>query len=257
MALALSLSIVMPALNEENNIAEAVTVSFKACDTKGITDREIIVINDGSTDKTLQIVQDLQKKHADLRVISHDTPQGIGKSFWHGAHEATKNIVVMFPGDNEHDALDALSFLDLLDRVDIVVPFIHNQEVRAKSRRVLSFLFRQIINLSFGINLNYTNGTVFYRRSLFKDIDTLSTGFFYQAELLIRLIRRGYLFAEVPNVLSVRRSGKSKALSLRSLRAVMGSYLGLLYKLYLKRDEKASKPEPLQPDSISAQKKQT
>ncbi|MDY0084177.1 MAG: hypothetical protein RBR74_13415, partial [Ignavibacteriaceae bacterium] len=69
-------------------------------------------------------------------------------------------------------------------------------------------LYRFIINLSFGTNVNYTNGTVFYHRSILKGYNLESYGFFYQANIVIKLIRQGYLYAEVPNFLSVRASGK-------------------------------------------------
>jgi len=98
-----------------------------------------------------------------------------------------------------------------------IIPFIFNAEVRSKGRRLLSSIYRFVINTSFGLNLNYTNGTVIYRRSVLNTVKLNSFGFFYQAELLIKLIRNGYLYAEVPCSLSTRAVGSSKATTFFSL----------------------------------------
>ena len=250
-----SLSIIMPALNEEKNIILAVDLSFKAAEKYAIK-AEIIVINDGSTDKTGILLEKYrsENKKRKLKIIKHEKPMGIGYSFMDGVRNASNEIVVMFPGDNENDAESALECFQMLNHVDILVPFIHNDEVRNRFRRLLSSLYRFIINMSFGINLNYTNGTVFYRRSIFEDIELQTTGFFYQAELLIKLIRRGYLFAEVPNFLSVRSSGKTKAVSLKSFINVAKSYLILLFNIHILRVSGQVDIEFLNKKSISYKK---
>jgi hypothetical protein len=146
----------------------------------------------------------------------------------------------MFPGDNENDPDDALTYFHLAEQVDIIVPFIYNIEIRSRFRRVVSSLYRFIINVSFGMNLNYTNGTVIYNCAILEDIHLESKGFFYQAELLIKLIRRGYLYAETPHFLADRRSGKTKALTLRSMRDVMAAYLRLAFEVHILRSSGAA-----------------
>ncbi len=130
-----------------------------------------------------------------------------------------------------------MNFINLMEYVDVIVPFIHNVEVRNRKRRIISSLYRFIINMTFGINLNYTNGTVFYKRCIFDNIELKSFGFFYQAEILIKLVRQGYLFAEVPNFLANRITGKSKATTLKALFKVIKSYLHLVYEIHIRRIE--------------------
>lgn len=232
----LTLSVIMPALNEEKNIEAAILSTLKAFEKFNING-EIIVINDGSADNTGNIIHKIMNANSNVKLINHSNPKGIGYSFWEGAKASQSDIVIMFPGDNENDPFDALSFLYLMHNVDIIIPFIHNIDVREKFRRVISSTYRFIINMSFGINLNYTNGTVFYRRAILDDIKLKNFGFFYQAELLIRLIRKGYLFAEVPNFLQTRNNGKSKAITLISLIKVMKGYLTLAYDIHIKHVE--------------------
>ncbi len=227
----LSLSVIMPALNEEDNVMSAIDRTLSAFDDFEIKG-EIIVVNDGSTDNTGGLVQNRATGEKRVRMIVHKVPQGIGASFWDGVKEAGGDIVTMFPGDDENDPVEPLRYFYLLDNVDIVVPFICNRGVRSKNRERLSALYTSIINLTFGTRLNYTNGTVLYRKSILAGLELKSGGFFYQTELLVKTIKRGYLFAEVPNLLRKRESGTSKAVSFKSFCAVVKGYLQLVKEVY-------------------------
>lgn len=245
-----SISVIMPALNEEQNIELAINATLQTF-TKLNIDGEIVVINDGSTDNTGKILEDLKNQYENIVIITHQTPRGIGKSFMEGVRKATKTLVVMLPGDNENDPSDALNFLFLMNEVDIVVPFIQNIEVRNRFRRILSSFYRFIINISFGINLNYTNGTVLYRRCIFNNIEVKNSGFLYQAEILVKLLRIGYLFAEVPNYLKLRSTGKSKALTILSFINVCSGYLQLMWDIHVKRIESAKGYRVVNTESVT------
>lgn len=246
----MNLSIIIPALNEEKNILltlDNVLTSLKEFALEG----EVIIVNDGSTDTTPSLVQEEIKKHPNgIRVIHHTTPQGIGASFWDGVDAARGDAVVLIPGDNENDLREILRYYQLLDSVDMVIPFIFNKEVRSFSRNIISFLYRFIVNTTFGVNFKYTNGTVLYRSSILKELNHRSCGFFYQADILIRLAKRGYLFAEVPCRLGARKEGESKAITLKTLRRIIKDYFGLFIDYYFKR-KKNSKNQFL-PDSVTA-----
>jgi glycosyltransferase involved in cell wall biosynthesis len=218
------ISVVMPALNEEHNIALAVentVAAFQRLNTKG----EIIVINDGSTDRTAEIVEGLSRKYPFLKLIRHASPKGIGRSFWDGVEASSGENVTMLPGDAENDAHEILRYLPLMAQVDIVIPFVFNQGQRPFLRRLISKIYRGVINLTFGTSLNYMNGTVLYRRCVLESVELQSDGFFYQTELLVKCLRAGFLYAEVPYGLKRRAKGKSKALSLKSFRRLSADYL--------------------------------
>ena len=229
------LTIVMPALNEEKNIAAAVNTTLEAFEGFSI-DGEIIVINDGSTDGTENLVRELIEKNERLRMIKHDVPRGIGASFWDGVDNASGNFVVMMPGDNENDPLEIFRYCRLLEHVDLVIPFTFNREVRSVFRNFLSFVYRFIINTTFMVNFNYTNGTVLYRKSVLDELDYRSDGFFFQTDILVRTVKKGYLFAEVPYKLKMRGDGASKAVSFPSLIQVVRGYLRLVSNYYFMKD---------------------
>ncbi len=229
-----TITLVMPCLNEEGNIADAAMSTLSALDRKGIVG-ELIIVNDGSTDDTLTIARRIAATDARVKIISHDTRKGIGASFLDGVKAAAMEYVTIIPGDNEIDTFDALTYFAMARHVDMIVPFIYNIEIRSRWRRIVSSTYRFIINVTFGTNLNYTNGTVIYNVAVLREVDLESMGFFYQAELLIKLIRRGYLYAETPHFLSDRQFGKTKALSMRSLTEVISAYFRLVLEVHIFR----------------------
>ena len=225
------ISIIMPALNEEANIVPAIRNVLAAFDDLGING-EIVVVNDGSTDHTGLLIHEETQRDPRVHVLTHATPCGIGAAFWDGVGAARGEIVCMLPGDNENDPWEILRYHKLLEHVDILIPFVFNKEARSLYRNGLSYVYRFIINTTFLVNFNYTNGTVMYRKKILEELDFHSTGFFYQTDILVRTVKRGYLFAEVPYRLDVRPHGLSKAVTFPSLMRVMKGYLRLVKDIH-------------------------
>lgn len=231
------LTVVMPALNEEKDIASAISNTIKAFKDFNING-EIIVVNDGSRDNTEKIVNSIIQKEKRVRLLKHEAPKGIGASFWEGVDNARGDIIVMLPGDNENDPWEILRYYKMLEHVDIVIPFVYNKRVRSLFRNILSYLYRFIINTTFLVNFNYTNGTILYRKSMLKELDYRSNSFFFQTDILIRTVEKGYLFAEVPYRIDLRKEGISKAVTFPSLFKVMKGYLRLVRDQYSRHNHK-------------------
>lgn len=234
------ISVLMPALNEAKNIKAAVTNTLASFDDLKIKG-EVVVINDGSTDKTAAIVEKLMKTDNRIAIIHHDTPKGIGASFWDAVDKAEGDSVIMMPGDNENDPWEIFRYVKLLDHVDIVIPFVFNKEIRSLFRNALSFVYRFIINTTFLVNFNYTNGTVLYRKSVLQTLTNRNTGFFFQTDILVRLVKKDYLFAEVPYRLELRKGGVAKAVSFPSFIQVAKGYLRLVKDFYFTKQKEGDK----------------
>lgn len=208
----LSLSVVMPALNEEGNLAAAIAETLAAFDGLAV-EGELIVVNDGSTDATAEVASRYQAADARVSVVHHERPLGIGRSFWDGKARARHEFVVMYPGDNEMVAGEMLRYLPLLQHADMVVPFIVNTAIRSPLRRFLSRGYATLVTTLLGISVHHTNGLVVYRKSVLDTVELVSNDFFYQTEILAKLIRNGYLYAEVPYYIKPRLAGVSKTRS--------------------------------------------
>lgn len=246
------ISVIMPVLNEKESVIASINNTLVAFDDLGIKG-EVIVVNDGSTDNTPKLIEQKIGENDRIRMISHKKPEGIGSSFWDGVDNARFDIVTILPGDNENDPWETLRYINLLEHVDIVVPFAYNKNIRSLLRNVLSFLYLFIVNTTFMTDFKYTNSTVIYRKSILKQLKHRSYSFFYQADILIRTAKEGYLSIEVPYRLGLREAGKSKLVSFSSLWKGAKEYLRLVKDIYLSRVKKLNK-EDFCPDSSTAKR---
>jgi dolichol-phosphate mannosyltransferase len=244
------ISVVMPALNERGNIAAALRNTLAAFDDFGL-EGEVVVIDDGSTDGTGDVVRERMAEDPRIRIVRHESPRGVGGSFWDGVANARGEFVCMLPGDNENDPWELFRYHRLLEHVDILIPFVFNKQARSLFRNGLSFMYRFIINTTFLVSFNYTNGTILYRKAILDEIPFRSSGFFFQTDILIRAVKRGYLFAEVPYRLNQRLGGVSKAVSFPSFLNVVRGYVRLVKDMYLTRQPK---PEPFDAASQTAKR---
>lgn len=212
----MSLSVIVPALNEEQNLRRAVTGLIKVLEEKDI-DWEMILVNDGSTDRTGDIAVELANAKPRIKVMHHPYTMGIGCSFQDGIKAASKKGITWFPGDGENDPNELLKYFHLLQNVDIIVPFVINREIRSWRRRFVSKVYLLAVNLLFGTMFNYTTGNVIYHRRVFNRVKFRANGFTYQTECLVKAVRAGFTFAEVPVLLSKRAHGRSKILTFKSI----------------------------------------
>jgi glycosyltransferase involved in cell wall biosynthesis len=242
------LSVIMPVLNEEQAIdgsASNVLAGFRRFALNG----ELVIVNDGSSDRTGEIAEELAVKHDCLKVVHHNSNEGIGAAFRSGVKAATGELVVYIPGDGENDAAEIFRYVSLLETVDIVIPYVTNTHLRPWHRRFISSLYHFMMTRTFSVPVKYLNGTVIYRRAILEGISFRSNGFFYQAELLIKVLRRRYLYAEVPCLLQKKRvAGRSKSVSFASLLTVASGYLGMVWENFCSRRE----PQSISPGSVTA-----
>lgn len=227
------LSIVVPCLNEEDNLESSINRIFLSAQARELSP-EVIIVDDGSTDQTFPIAKRLAEENKDVKVIQLEQNRGIGRAFWEGVKAANNEFVVMLPGDDENDPDEVFRYVSLLEHVDLIVPFVMNTATRSLLRRTVSRLYRFIVNISFGTDFNYTNGTVIYNRSALLTLNAPTNSFFFQTELVIRL-SRNYLYAEVPHYIRSRSSGRSTAIGIRSLFRVSYAFFKLLLEMHILR----------------------
>jgi len=227
------LSIVVPCFNEEDNI-EIVLDEIIACKKKSDLNIEIIVVNDGSTDKTFEKCAKYNKSTY-IKLINHKKNKGFGAAFWSGVYAANGKYLIMVPGDGEARFKRVLFATKLLGNVDIILTFFTNKTKRSFSRRFLSKIFTSIINLTFGTKLNYTNGMNIYPTDALKNIECESSGFFFQAEIIVKLLLKNLSFAEVPIKLDSRFNGTSKAVRLSILFIIIKDYISLIRYVYFNK----------------------
>lgn len=222
-----SLTVVVPALNEELNL-EATIKNIQETVPQYFSDWEILIFNDGSSDATGKIADRLSKQESRIRVTHHESPKNLGGCYKSGIQKATKEYLIMIPGDNECGPEVMTKIFALAGTAEMIVPFTANMQVRPLGRQLLSHLFVKLVNQISQQRLRYYNGAVLHRTELLKPLAIATDGFGYQAEILVKLLRRGHSYREVGTEITYRSLGKSKAIQLTSLLKV-GSFLCQLY----------------------------
>ncbi len=239
-----SLSIIVPCYNEEENVRGTVESIARAMrETGRFSATEILIFNDRSTDRTGEVAEGLRKRRRNIRVIHNERNMGFGYNYTEGVRQATKDYIMMVPGDNEipSDALAAI-FRDV-GSADIIIPYTVNPEVRPFARRVLSRAFVMLFNALFGLDLRYYNGPCVIEAGLLKNVPMTTHGFAYMAAILVRLLRAGATYKEVPMRIQYRESGASKALRPRNIMSVLSTIAGLFVEVrVLQRDQYSRTP---------------
>lgn len=225
---------VVPALNEAAclprffaNLEQTLRATRTPC--------EIILVDDGSTDHTRQLMNAWAADHPGAQVVTHARPRGFGAAIRSGFMAARGDALTWLPADGENSLADTLKQLPLLTEHAIIIPVIGNREIRPRVRRLISSVYRAIINAAFGLRLNNVSGNLLLRRSVFTSLSVHADGFFFSTELLVKAVSSGAHHYELPIMLAARTGGRSKALSWRSLRAVTRDFCRLLIEVRFKR----------------------
>ena len=188
---------------------------------------EILIFNDGSSDKTGAVADAIKRNDPAVTVIHNPTNMGFGYNFSRGIAIARMNYVVAIPGDNEISLESISRIFALMGKADMIVPFTVNTEVRRWGRRLLSRLFTAIMNAIFLCELQYYNGPTLHRTNLVRSLDVKTSGFGFQAVMLVKLIRRGHSFCEVDMYLQRKLNYRSSAVRLRNIASVISSLVRL------------------------------
>jgi len=192
-----SLSIVLPAYNEEENAASAVEKVSAVAQGLGM-DYEILLVNDGSADRTGEIGRELEQRIANFRLVEHYPNRGYGGSLKAGFAAATKELVAFTPADNQFKFDEITRLLERLDEADIVSGFRADRQ-DPFIRRVNAFGWNTLIQLLFGrLCRDIDCGFKLFRREILDHVNIVSDGAMIDTEFLAGAKARGYRITDVP-----------------------------------------------------------
>ncbi|MBQ0725254.1 MAG: glycosyltransferase family 2 protein [Cycloclasticus sp.] len=195
-------SIVMPCLNEAKNLG-ALLPKLKELHAEA----EILVIDDGSTDKSVEICRQF-----DVKVISHPHPLGNGAAIKTGARNASGEIIVFMDADGQHKPKDIQRLLDkLAEGYDMVVGARESGSHASKKRLLGNAIFNQLASFMTGHKIeDLTSGFRAVRAKHFKRfLYLLPNGFSYPTTSTMAFFRSALPVAYIP-IKAGKREGKSK-----------------------------------------------
>jgi glycosyltransferase involved in cell wall biosynthesis len=186
-----SLSIFFPCYNEQENVTRSVEQAISVLNKLDL-DYEIIIVNDGSADKTGQIADEFSRKNNKIKAVHHPKNLGYGSALQSGFKAASKEFVFYTDGDCQFDLNELPPLLPLMKDYDIVSCYRIKRNDRL-IRKINAWCWTKLVCTLFGMKIRDIDCAFkLYRREIFDNIKISSTGALVDTEILARATGKGY-----------------------------------------------------------------
>ncbi len=223
------LTVIIPCLNEAENIEDTVDAVHAVAPTLDV-DLELVLVDDGSADRTADRMRALCERHPGVRMRQNPENLGVGRSVLQALEAVDPSSwVTVLPGDNEFLFESIRDFLAVRAGYDLILGYLKNPVIRTIPRRIASQSFTSVSAFLYGFPYRYLNGMKLYRARCLRGIEVVSSGHAFNAELIAKALLRDpkLRIGEVGFVARGRTQGSSKAFRPRSiLKAVRDVYVG-------------------------------
>jgi glycosyltransferase involved in cell wall biosynthesis len=204
-----TLSIVLPAFNEEDNIKESVARATQVAE-RLCADHEIIVVDDGSRDATAAVVRELAAADPRVRLVPHGVNRGYGEALRSGFLAARKELVFFTDADNQFDLDELEAFLPWIDRVDVVAGYRINRQ-DPFMRRLNAKAWNLLVRVLFHVPVRDIDCAFkLFRREVLEDLHIESVGAMVNTELMVKVGRAGKAVVELGVTHYPRTAGEAR-----------------------------------------------
>ncbi|MCX7928186.1 MAG: glycosyltransferase family 2 protein [Patescibacteria group bacterium] len=195
------ISVFFPAYNEEGNIKETVLKAVKVLNDIA-SKWEILIINDGSKDKTLAIAKKLASDDKRVKVINHSKNRGYGAALKSGFYNAKYSWIAFTDADGQFDFSEIDKFIATQKKTnaDLVIGYYRKRQVPFY-RKVNSFLWETMVYLLFGLKVRDIDcGFKLISKKVIEEIPKLESerGAFISSEFLIKAKKNKFKIVEIP-----------------------------------------------------------
>jgi glycosyltransferase involved in cell wall biosynthesis len=192
----ISISVFFPCYNEQDNVERVVSRAIEALVAMG-ADFEIIIVNDGSADKTGQAADSIAEADKRVRVVNHPQNRGYGAAVQSGIRNAKKELVFFTDGDGQFDIGEIQLLLPFIEQNDVVCGYRLDRK-DPFMRKLNGWLWTKLVCMLFGMRIRDIDCAFkLFRREVFDGMKLSSAGALISAEILARATRRGLRIAEV------------------------------------------------------------
>jgi glycosyltransferase involved in cell wall biosynthesis len=205
------ISFIVPVYNEEENIANMLRNLHQILFAHPEWHWELIIVEDGSRDKTRQVIVEEIKKYPSTSLILHDINRGYTASLKDGIATARGQYIMYIGADEEFDSSELPAFLEILikNEADVVLGVRWQRNAYRLFRFFLSVIYIFLLNYLFKLRINDYNWSQAWSRKLINQIDLQSKSLFVLPEIIIKACDLKYRIKEIPSNHRGRRAGKS------------------------------------------------
>ncbi len=231
-----SISAFFPAYNDGGTIGSLVMTTLKTL-AEVTDDYEVIVVENGSTDYTVEVLEELAKEYDHFRYYAHREALGYGGALRVGFAKSTKEYIFYTDGDAQYDPHEIKTLLSALNNDVDVVNGWKIERHDPLHRIIIGRMYHHFVKFMFGFKLRDVDCDFrLIRRSVFDVIDLESPDGTICLELVKKLQDAGFHFAEVPVHHYHRTYGKSQFFNFRRLSRVLPHLAVLWWKLVVRRE---------------------
>lgn len=190
------ISVFFPCYNEEANVRTTVTKAIAVL-AKLVDTFEVIIVNDGSTDKTGEVASALAREDQRVRVVTHESNKGYGAALRSGFVAARYGVICFTDADGQFDLKEIERLLPLIGTYDAVLGYRLERQDKFY-RKINTFIYKTAVNLLFGLGVRDIDCAFkMFHKEVISNITITSAGAVASAEILIKAKRQGYRFVEV------------------------------------------------------------
>ncbi|HEY7114442.1 MAG TPA: glycosyltransferase family 2 protein [Thermoanaerobaculia bacterium] len=194
-----SLTVALPAYNEEANIAAMIEDVVRTVGPLA-ADWEVVVVDDGSRDQTAAAVSEIESREPRVRLVRHERNRGYGAAVWTGLTSARKELVFFTDSDRQFDLSEIRGLLEWLRGGDLAVGY-RSPRRDPLARKINGWAWSRLVNLLFGYTARDIDCAFkVMRRSVVEALrqGVRSQGATFSAELLVRAKAAGFRIRELP-----------------------------------------------------------
>jgi len=193
------ISFFLPAYNLEAQIQKTVETAFKVV-SKIAKKYEIIVINDGSKDKTGRVLERICSRNKKIKVITHNVNKGYGAALYSGFYNSKYNWIAFTDGDGQFDISELPKLIEIQKKTkaDLVVGYYLKRAV-STSRKLNTWLWQMVVKILFGLKVRDIDcGFKLVSKKVIRTIPKLESerGAFISSELLIKANKYDFKIVE-------------------------------------------------------------
>jgi glycosyltransferase involved in cell wall biosynthesis len=212
-----SIAIFFPVYRDEGTVETVAMKSLKVL--SDIASRyKVIIVDDGSPDKSGEIADKLAEKYPEIISVRHDKNLGYGAALQTGfKYSLDYDWICFTDGDDQYDVNELYHLSKLLHHYDLIVTFRYSK-IYGTLRSFISFVYNFIIRLLFKSDLRDHNcGLKLIRSNVVKDIEIISDSAFIGAEIIINAMVKGYPIGQAGIKTYPRTFGQSSVMSIRHI----------------------------------------
>jgi glycosyltransferase involved in cell wall biosynthesis len=216
-----SISFIIPCLNEEKQLLKTYETIIHSLKGESWEEYEIIIVNDGSSDKTKNIASELLEKNKNVSLINHQSPQGKGHSTNKGFRAAKNDYLLCVNGKNDTAPEQLKKIYNARHLADVVISTQNNCHDRPLIRQVFSRSYTLILNILFNLRLAYYNGSILIPKDAFRKIKVKTNSYAFETEMLLKILQLNYSYTQIGVRDTFEKNRATRSFSVKNISGVI------------------------------------